>query len=135
MQIAYSDHWTKYNENLKVSVEEISEIIKNGLYNSADKIYKLVIKYNLTTAAFIWDELVCAFWEFRPRYDLIKKLKEPPFNIIVPPDNRSTEERYQELKRKGVTVTRKEAVQRRKIKEEMEEAYIKEGEVVWIKGE
>jgi hypothetical protein len=65
---------------------------------------------------------------FRHRFELIKRLKEPPFNISVPPDNRSTLEREQELKRKELYGTRKEAEQRRKIRKEMEEAYIKEGE-------
>jgi hypothetical protein len=98
----------------------------------ADNIYKLLIKYNLTTAAFISNVLASAFLEFKDKYSLIK---EQPFNVIVPRDNRSIEERYQELKRKGLTVTRKEAVQRRKIREEMEKTYIKEGEDVWIKGD
>jgi hypothetical protein len=55
MQILYYLHWLKENENDKVSIEEISKIIKKGLYTSADLIYKLVIKYDLTDAAFIWD--------------------------------------------------------------------------------
>jgi hypothetical protein len=125
MQIDYYIHWVKENENDKVSIEEIIEIIKKGLYNSADLIYKLVIKYDLTDAAFIFDVLT-VINHFRHRLDLIKKLKEAPFNIAVPPDNRSTLERERELKRKGLTVTRKEAEQRRKIRKEMEEAYIKE---------
>jgi hypothetical protein len=36
------------------------------------------------------------------RHILIDELKTHPFNIIIPPDNRSTEERYQMLKRKGL---------------------------------
>jgi hypothetical protein len=127
MQIGYYSHWMKYNENIKVSVEKISEIIKDWIYNRADKIYKLVIKYDLTKAAFIWDVLCNVYPEFGHPYELFKRLKEPPFNTVVPLDNRSTEERYQEVKRKGLTITRKEAEQRRKIREEMEEAYVKEG--------
>jgi hypothetical protein len=77
LQINYYYHWMKYNENDKVSVEEISDIIKKGWYDSADEIYKLLIKYNLTTTAFIWDILGNVFSQVRDKYDLLKKLKVP----------------------------------------------------------
>jgi hypothetical protein len=94
-----------------------------------------VIKYNLTKAAFIWDVFGNAFSQVKDKYDLLEKLNKPPFNIIVPPNNRSTEERYQKLKRNGLTVTRKEAQQRREIRKEMEESYVKEGEDIWKRGD
>jgi hypothetical protein len=34
MQIDYYIHWMYYNENDKVSVEEISDIINKGFYDS-----------------------------------------------------------------------------------------------------
>jgi hypothetical protein len=43
--------------------------------------------------------------------------------------------RYKELERKGLTRSRKDKQQRREIRKEMEDAYDKEGDDVWIKGD
>jgi hypothetical protein len=94
-----------------------------------------VIKYDLTDTAFIWDVLNNMFMHFKSRFDFIKRLKEVQFNIAVPPDHRSTTEREREIERRGSHGTRKEAEQKRKIKKEMEESYIKEGEDIWIKSD
>jgi hypothetical protein len=133
IQIYYYIHWMYYKEQDKVSVEEISEIVKAGLYNSIDKIYKLIIKYNLTNAAFIWDFLADVYGMNDSGY-LLETFKEPPFNFAIPIEDRSTyNERFKNWK-KRVNEARKDIEVLRKIREEMEEAYIKEGEGVCIRG-
>jgi hypothetical protein len=93
-----------------------------------------VIKYDLTDADFIWDVLSIA-WEFKDKDELCKKLKKPSFNIVLPFNNVYFGERYEEIKKKGLDISRKERQQKREIRKEMEDAYIKEGDDVYIKGE
>jgi hypothetical protein len=134
IQIAYYQHWERYGENDKVSKKEIDNIIRMGFNNCAEDIYDLVIKYNLTDADFIWDVLTIAF-EIEDKAELVRRLKKPPFNIVIPHDNRYYCERFMEIEKIGLTITRKDAQQKREIRKEMGDAYINEGDDVWIKGE
>jgi hypothetical protein len=101
VQIAYYIHWKDYEENEKVSKKEIDNVIKLGIEYCAEEVYKLVIKYNLTNTDFIWDFLAISF-ELEDKFELLKKLKKPLFNIALPPNNKNYMNRYKELEKKGL---------------------------------
>jgi hypothetical protein len=134
VQIAYYIHWEYYGENGKVSKKEIDNVIKLGMEYCAEEVYNLVIKYNLTDTDFIWDFLAITF-ELEDKFELFKRLKKPPFNIALPPNNKDYTKRQNELKKKGLTRTRKDMQHRREIRKETEDAYDKEGGDVMVNGE
>jgi hypothetical protein len=132
IQIAYYMHWRDYNVHNKVSKEEIINILGNNLYHSAEEIRRIMIKYHLKDSDFFWDVIGFAFdWG---RWSLFEKLEERPFRIKVPHNSSTDMTRYNEVKRLGLNRTRKDARERRRIKKELEDAYVKEGEDVEIGG-